>query len=303
MTRWCTTVWVGACLGTLAATAAAQIVEPRNSVAGQGTVTIECRAERLRVQIDVSGKHKDAKEAAKLFEATREAAIAKARELGAIPESIKVEEPRLGTGGMDDNAQMQQMVYMRMRGQKVDEKKSADLPVVISARLTAEWPLTGEKAVDLLLAAEELKKKIKDGDIAQVQKSAPPTPEEEEAAEESQNEYGPPPKQPGEPTFTFVATVSEASRAKATSEAFRKALTAAERLTAAAGVPLGKLQNLSASAGSVERSDPEMMAYQRYMGIGNNSSGDEDEGLAVGSNPARLQYRVWVNAAFGLGAP
>jgi uncharacterized protein YggE len=293
----------------LAAGAASLAAPPQAAdaatVSGQGTVVIERPAQMLRMTIELSAKHKQAAEAVAKLKTLKDAATAKLTELGAAKDSVKFAEPALSSLGVSDEAQMQRMVYMGMRGNKPDEKKLKDLPISVTVRLTAEWPLEGETTEDRLLVSHQLQEKIKTAELSGRQSEEAMTPEEEELAEEmaEMSSYGQTTK-PGEPTFVFVTRISDEEQSKAMAEAFAKARTQAERLAKAAGQSLGKLRSLSGSAapGQSEGQDYQYMRYMASM-LGQSFSGPPGESEAVGPQPGKVQYHVMVSAAFDLAVP
>lgn len=291
--------------GSLPASAPAQPAAEA-TVSGQGTVTIERPAQLVRMQIDLSAKHKEAKEALAQLKQLREAATVKAIELGAVKESLTFGEPTLGTVGASSDAYMQRMVMLAMRGKKPDESKLQALPLVATVRLTAEWPLSGDTPDERLLYSHELREKIRAADLGGTKDAAALTPEEQELQEESESapSYGmPQPPKPGEPGFVFVAKISEEERAKALKDAYFRAHVQAEQLAKAAGMRAALIRSLSGGFGPVE-SGGEYDSYSRYMAtmMGRQVplGSADDAAEAVGPQPGKVEYRVAVSATFGL---
>ena len=276
------------------------------TVSGQGMVTIDRPAQILRMQIELSAKHKEAADALTKLKTLKEAATAKLAELGVTKESVKFAEPALGSLGVSDESQMQRMVYARMREKKLDEKALKAMPISVTVRLTAEWPLQGNTPEERLLFTHQLQEKIKAAELGGGKDTEAQSPEEQELAEEMVDmpSYGQQSK-PGEPSFVFVTKISDEDQAKALADAFGKARTHAERLAKAAGQSLGKLRTLAGSTGPGESENQEYQ-YMRYMatmmaqGFG-GVRGESTE--AVGPQPGKVQYHVMVSASFDITGP
>ncbi len=298
--RCCT--GIGVVLAVCALPAARAQYAEGPTVGGIGSVTIELPAQLLRMQIDLSAKHKVAAEALSKLKTIKEAAARKLEELGAIKESARFTDPVLNLAGAAGDAEMQHMVWMRTRGKQPDESKLKAMPITASVHLTAEWPLKGETPEERLLAAHELREKITAAELAGAKE--PLTPEEEEMQDEMENSGGSSAPQAGTPSFVFVAKISEEDQDKALAEAFDKARKHAERVAKAAGMPLGKIHGLSGSLAPAETEYPDELFRYVSSVIGQAALGTGAEGgEAVGQQPIKVRYHVTVNATFSLGAP
>ena len=104
----------------------------------------------------------------------------------------------------------------------------------------------------------------------------------------------------GEPSFLYVARISEEERAQALAAAFDKAKAQAQGLAVAANATLGKLSSLS---GGTSQANEDEYGYNRYamqmmMAAATNTGNDENE-ATVGS-PGLVTFQVMVNATFRL---
>lgn len=274
-------------------------------VTGSGVATVKRPPELMRMRLELTASGKDISDALVKLKARREAALKICSELGATPASAVVGTPHIAA----ENPQQQQIMAMlrqRARNGGRPAKKSEAVPVNVAATLTAEWPLKGGDGEELLLASQTLENKIK----ANLAKSMPKeelSPEDEELQEEAAQEMsnygnGNGPK-PGEPTFLFVAKISNADYVKAASKAFAMAKEHAQRLADAAGVPLGELRSLD---GNDRQSTAMMMNYRNSFG-GNGMEDDEaadQESMpeeAVGLSPSEAKLTIVVGASFALG--
>ena len=119
--------------------------------------------------------------------------------------------------------------------------------------LSVQWPLKADNPEKLLLAADELREKIKAADLAGGNDAPKLSPEEQEVAEEMAAEQSRQSNEeataPNEPRFVFVARLTAAERQKALAEAFAKARVQAAELAKAAGMELGSLASLSGEGG------------------------------------------------------
>jgi hypothetical protein len=167
-----------------------------------------------------------------------------------------------------------------------------------------------------LVNAAGLVQKIKAADVAGRKAAvANLSPEQQEEAEEQQgagqsaeamaemtmgmgpNAAGP----PGEPKFTYVATLSDEEQAKATADAFAKARAQAGRLAKAAGTDLGPLLYLSSRrTPTANAGNPNEYMAQVYQNMlaGGRPPGTGDAAEAVGTSPSNVGVRITVTASF-----
>jgi hypothetical protein len=196
------------------------------------------------------------------------------------------------------------MMQMRARGRA---PKGLQVPksVTTMSTLTVEWPLTMETNEELLQFSDTLQNKIKAADLAGLNEPRKLTLEEEELQaemEEAMSEYGGygyPQAKPGEPSFVYVARISEDERAKALAAAFDKAKAQALGLAVAAGAKFGKLSSLSGGiTPSNEGEYGNSFAMQIMMAQGTSAGNDENEAQAA--SPGPVTFQVMVNATFRL---
>jgi hypothetical protein len=187
---------------------------------------------------------------------------------------------------------------MRMQGGNVDKDLLESLPTTVSVQLIAEWAIKADSPEDLLLLTHELETKIKAADLGAAKQAQELTEEEEELQAEMQQyggyggNQGP---KPGEPTFVYVAKISEAERTKAATDAFQDAFSKATRLAHAAEVEIAVLYSLAGSATPMGN-DFAQYAYMYGMQQPGAAKGAENE--AVGTQPGKVTYSVSVSASF-----
>lgn len=319
--------WAGFCLAAvLAAWAAGPVVRgqlagaggPDGTVTGVGSAAVERRPELVRMQVDISADGKDAKEALANLKAAEKGVREKLAKLGADEKAVKVEDAHVSNPTTNDRrARMEAMIRARSGGGgKKPTTAPAQPPVHVTATVKAEWPVKAQSADDLIAEGHELQAKVKAANLVAAPAKEGLTPEQEEEAEEragmaaaGMDGEG----NPGEPVFVYVIKVTDAERAKATADAFKRAKEEADRLAKAAGAELGALRQLASQAGpeadassfgGFDYSSPYGRAvyglYQRQQqqqaGGGDGSGAAE----AIGLMPGKVTYRVAVTAAFAI---
>jgi hypothetical protein len=258
------------CLFVLAAPAAAQAPAPAGTVTGQGKAEVQRQPELLRVQVEILVKARDLPTALARLKERRDAAGIHLKSMAALPDSIAFAAPSLAPEKTEQQKQMEQMVMQRMRGSgKPVPKKKETPPVVLSSTLTFDVPLKASDAAELLLAAHALQERVKEADLGGKKEFEKLTPEEEELAEEARamsggyQQQGP---QRGEPSFLFVARLTDPDVDRALSEAYQQARRHAEQLARAAGARLGRLHHLDDQVNTANGQglDPQTAYYYRY---------------------------------------
>ncbi|HET6883076.1 MAG TPA: SIMPL domain-containing protein [Pirellulales bacterium] len=297
---------------TPSATASAQFAGGMSSVSANGTAVIERPAETLRMEVELSAKGKDVKDALAKLKQRRKSAEEQLAKLGADTESIRFGPPQVNSGENGQQRQMQVMMQQRMmqrRGSRRSSQKPAvKPPVTVSMSLVAQWKLKPVDPEQMLIASHELEEKIKEVDLAGRKAAEELTPEEQELAEEmedgSQQVFygGQEQPQPGEPRFVYVAKISDEDRAKACAEAFQRAKADAQRLTTAAHATLGELQQLSdVSQSGVDPEAYEAWGNYQYQMVQRAQQQTANEQIeAIGPRPGTLKYHVTVTASFTL---
>ena len=300
-------------LGT-PATLVAQLPDEAG-ISAFGTVTVTCRPERLRLQVDLLSTGKDLNDALNKLTERIQAARARLSEFGVDETSVKVGEPKISSRSTNSQQQMERMVMQRMRGRKTKRAAESKPPITVSATLKAEWALKSEDGTELLREVHPLQERIKAADLSGSKEPKELTPEQEEMLEEMEDfrsystsgEFA-----PGDPVFLFVARITDQQRAQAEAEAFRKAREQAARLAKAAGAQLGPVRNLS-TLGAREQAYSSLN-YSRYGG-GHNSayiysvmqhlqqnqdSAEPNPNEAIGFVPGPIRYPITISASFSI---
>jgi len=292
---------------SLSATPAWGQLGEAGTVSGTGMVSVKQKPTLLRMTIQLQEKGKTVQESLAKLKDRRDAAVLQLQSLGAKKADIVASDPTLSAGKTDEEQQMQQMMMQQMRS-RGRAPKALQLPksVTTTSTLTVEWPLTMETNEELLLFADTLQDKIEAADLAGLKEPKKLTPEEEELQAEMEEAmsgyggYGDNQPKPGEPSFVYVAKISEDERAKALAAAFDKAKTQAQGLAVAARAKLGKLSSLS---GGASQSNDEAYGYNNYamqmmMAQATNSGNDENEAMVA--SPGMVTFQVIVTATFRL---
>jgi hypothetical protein len=127
------------CLFLLSTAISAQEPEPAG-VSGEGTVTLERPASRMRMTIELSEKGPTVKEALAKLSERREAAKLLLQTLDAAKQSIKFAKPGLAAEDDSQRRQMEAMLQERIsRGGRVPKGLQMAKSVTVNCTLTAEW--------------------------------------------------------------------------------------------------------------------------------------------------------------------
>jgi uncharacterized protein YggE len=283
----------------------------KGTVSGSGTVVLNRKPELMRMRVDIIAQGKSMKEALASLKDRRQAILGQLAKLGAVKESVAFGAPQVNATVLQARQQMAMMIMARMGNRSKKNAKKAAAPVVISARLTAEWPLKGKDAEELLIEISQLQEAINAADLAGKKDLEKLSGEDEEISQElagMEANVGNDPSQaqPGTASFTLVSKVSAQEHAQALTDAFSKARAHAQEMAAAAGAQLGLLRQLGAqvqASGDAENGENPMQVYYRMMqfgGGGAKPADPESRQEAQGAQPGEVAYRVTVTAAFDL---
>ncbi len=281
------------------------------TVSGSGTVVLKRKPDLLRMKVELIAQGKTMKEALATLKDRRDAAQAQLGTLGAIKTSVVFDDPQINATLLAARQQMAMMIQARMGGRTKKAAKKTATPVVISAKLTAEWPLKGKDSESLLLEIDQLQETIKAADLSGKKELDKLGGEDEELTQELEGMnpgYGNDPSQtqPGTPAFTLVSKIAPPERAQALADAFKKAKAQAQEISEAAVAALGPLRQLSSlvqPGGDSDNNGNEWQAYYQLMQANRGAAPVSDsasESEAQGSQPGEVTYRVTVTAAFAL---
>lgn len=220
----------------------------------------------MEMSIQVEGRSSDLPQASK--ELKRRISVAKERlaKLKAVDESIIVSKPNLkGEADPSKQRQMKQMMQQYGGGKKGREMLEKTKSVTIVQTITARWKLPGDDDLSKMIASKKLTDEIKAADIASSSDKQPVSAAQEELAEEmsammEQYSYGEETAKAGEPTITYIATLSADEYQSAIKSAFADAKTQIDNLAKATGA-------------SVQPTKPMMVRL---------SSGDQSSGYNYG---------------------
>ncbi len=281
-------------------------------IQGTGTVVLQETPTVIRMSLQLSEKAETVEKALEQLKDRREAAVQQLEALGAVKEAVKVEPPVLSTGKTSQQQRTDQMIKMlKAQGRRVPKGLEKAPPVTVTANITAEWPLKAASPEEAITLVKKLQDKVEAADLAGTKEAKKLTPEEEELNEEmkdmmeSMSYRGDEEANPGEPTFFYVATLSQEAQEKAIAEAFAQAKGNAEKLAKAAGIGVGSLASLTAA---VSQSD-EYSAMSEYYGGGYSarmmmarqmSQGDSDDPRtqALSPSPTTAKFRIVVMVTF-----
>lgn len=294
------------CAGLLTSPALAQYggLSGPGVFTGMGEVAIERPAKRMRMVVEIAGNGASIKDAAKALQdqlgQAREAVVV----LGADEKSIKSTDPKIKEV---DNSQQQRMLdRIRQQLGRGGRAKNVEVPQVLTlkSRLTAEWDLPAGDAFAQLAKVHELQQALRKAELAGKAGGSQLTPEEQELLAESMFMDDSSESQTGEPSFVFLAAVTEAERASAIKSAYEQARAEAQRLASAIGAPIGKLESLQVDeSGAVDEAEDSIYndygsSRYRMMQSLLGPAGDHEKGVAFGTAPGTLKFMVRVSAGF-----
>jgi hypothetical protein len=267
-------------------------------VSGEGSITLERPASRMRMTIVLTEKGPSVKEALAKLSERREAAAIQLQTLKAEKESITFTRSALAADDNNQRRQMEAMIQERLaRGASVPKGLQLPKSATVQCTLTAEWPLSKETDEELLIQTKELQDKVAEADLAGLKEAKKLSPEEAELEEElaamsSGGYYEESEAKPGEPQFLYLARISEAELDKALEEAFGKAKAQAERLARAAGLKLGELATLRRIDSPYDVYDEYSYYASPYRSMPPTAVADETESHSPKPESVKFQFRV-----------
>jgi uncharacterized protein YggE len=291
-------------LFTLPATGRAE----EGTASGWGATDVQVVPEVLRVRIELVTKGKDVKEAVEKLKTRRETVREKLTTFGATKDSVKFNDPSVGT----EATRRERMMRGEWRGPPDGvapqaAKTKGPQPIFVSTSVTAEFPLKSDGPDEFLVAAHALQEKIRAADLGGLKDAGKLTPQEEEIAEErgvqpTGQEGGP---KPGEPIFLFVGRIDESQRTKAAADAFQKAKLQAARLARAVNSDLGDIRDIRESvspAAATDESDPDSQYYAQAMAYGYYGRQDTgaDTSEAISPKAGKVSLRIGVMVKYAL---
>jgi uncharacterized protein YggE len=286
-------------------------------ISSSGHVRLQRPPTHLRMYLQITGKGKTLEEALAALKERREAIAVQLDKLGADKASVVFTAPSVDAAAANQQQRMEAMIAARMGGVRTKKPgKAVKPPISLSSTLTVQWPLAGDTLEKLLVAADNVREKVKSSDLAGSKEAAKLSPEEQEAAEEMAAEMArnsgmdEEAVKPGQPRFMFVARLTAEDRQSAQAAAFAKAKTHAAELARAAGVGLGPLTGLSGEAGMAVAGDSPYQNYNPYMrneyqflqSAVQNAAADDRTTEAIALNPDGTGFDVMINATFAIDA-
>jgi len=272
-------------------------------VSGVGTESVQVLPDELRMTVALRAQQGTLEQALTVYRARKEAVTKLLKEAGALPESVKVSDPKLEEPPSGQAAALRRALERARPQPAKAEAGSAAKAIAFTAEAT--WKLSATSADELLLAAATVEDKVRKLDLLG---KASMTPEELETLEESagaQEEftYEPTKAQPGEPSFLYAKKLDGAQLTALKKAAYEKAVASARELAAIAGRELGDLASLSAMAAPPNLEEAnyyESAALRRLFaaagrfGPGGMESGKLDEALGAGAGKVSLEVHVMV---------
>jgi hypothetical protein len=320
-------LFVGLGLSCVADPASAQFVNAGN-VAGSAQIRFQAKPSKFRLQMQIRSFGTTVDAAIRNLKSQRDAVAAQLKELNADPASISFSIPQAIPAAATPSFPLGPAAPMATpalpgptsyapvpanddpQPAEVARPSSARNPVrarpklfVASATLRAEWPLEDANTDKIVAAAAAIREKVAAADLSANRTKQNLTPEEQELVEEAAMA----PQSPSSSgmfiatlsdgkssvAFVYVAVLSDEQRRKLLADGFAQAKKEAESLAEAAGKRLGDLVGLYSSS------------HNTCM-LGRDFGGDyadsplvsSDERETVAENPAKLEFRLDVSAAY-----
>jgi uncharacterized protein YggE len=281
---------------------AARGAEPESVVTSAGMSSVEKIADTMRMQIQIQIEGASLKEALSKLSARRDEVKAGLIKLGAVEKTFSAADISVSDGNSPTDRRSAMERALRDRALNRGGAASQPAPKITAmCMIKAEWTLKTDTPEAMMLAAQEIRDKVKASKLLESQLSPAAAEAAEEAAAMMDRGDG---GAGSDPIYLFVASVTDAEQAKAMSEAFAKAREAAGRLAKAAGAELGTLRSLE---GQSTYDPEEAYAMQEYAGSAyyrqmmmqtRGMGGDARE--AISSKPGKVSLQVAVHASFTL---
>lgn len=254
-----------------------------DGITATGSGQVELEPKRLRLNMWIEAKGKDAKSAAKALASHQERVREDLQAMNAKAETIRFSTTRFKSGESEEQTAMQ-MMQRQMESSPIGLDEQDALPDIITARsaLQVDWELPTTDAQALAILPEGLKEQIVKRDLAGKENQPDLTEEQleqldEMAAmmEETVTSYGyGGSSDPSEPQIVYVAEADPEQRRAAIKEAFDQARQSAELIAAAAGIEMGDLRGIA-----INQQQSEMMQAIRYASY----SGSDEQPFATTS--------------------
>jgi uncharacterized protein YggE len=234
---------------------------------------VTLKPERMRLILWIKAQGIDAKSAISVLAEHRERVQRELEELRADKQSIAFTTPRTSSSNISEEPQAQRMLRLQMNMIRRPNGGPAQLPELppiftASCAVRAEWILPVIDGDTLALFPANLREQVAELDLVGMKNKPNFTDSDRKKFEEVEAAMGDQytsisnaNAEPTGPIISFVATVSDEMVSKATEVAYRKAVTEAERLSAATGIKLGRLTAVTSSVIGVEGLEQNATAY------------------------------------------
>lgn len=251
------------------------------TAAGSGEVELEPK--RLRLNMWIEAKGKNAKSAAKALASHQERVREDLLAMNAKADTIRFSSTRFKSGQSEEQNAMQ-MMQLQMESSPIGLDEQNALPEIVTARsaLQVDWELPTTDSLALAILPEGLKEQIAKRDLAG-KENQPDLPDEqlerlEEMAammDEAVSSYGyGGSSDASEPQIVYVAETDPEQRRTAIKGAFDQARQSAELIASATGTELGALKSIV-----INQQQSEMMQAIRYA----TYSGSDEQPFATAS--------------------
>ncbi len=289
----CLTVWISA--GSWA-----KAEEPTGGlVSTSGTAEVRKFPSILRVQIELTTRGKDLKQALENAKTRKAEVLATLQKMKAeaieFGEVAKAEET-------ENSKQIEAMFRKKIRGGAEKGPKIAALYELVRT-VRFEFPLKVDSIEDLLLKAEAIQADVAKAELGHVESTAK-SPEEQEVEEEInmfvrqrgvQQE-----SKPGDPKFLFISAISETERKKAVADAFTAAQEKAKFLASANRFELGPLSSIQSKEDNGDASNiVRGYGYAGYAQAERHAAMVKDHEV-WNSRPAQVVFRVHIETTHRL---
>jgi uncharacterized protein YggE len=290
-------------LACLAMPLPVRAADPDSVVSGTATASIDKPADTMRLQVQIEIEGTSLKDALDKLKSRADDIKAGLIKIGATEQSFSAAGISASDGDSptDRRAALEGAMRDRMNAGRGPAASAPAAHYTASCVIKANWALKVDSPQAMILAAAEIKSKIKASKLLEAPKSAAQSEADEEATMAAAADSG---QSPNTPVYIFVATVTDAESAKAMADAFAKAKASAANLAKAAGAELGALKSIQ---GQMSSDPEESYAMQEYMGSqsyrqmmmqSRGYGGDARE--AISAQPGKVSMQVVVQASFAI---
>lgn len=267
----------------------------------QGAVTIRQKPKLLLMKIDLEAVAATLELA--LTNIKKQCAAASRWLQGLAANSVEFGEPHFVNPVADDPLRRAQEITARAMGRRAPAPPPTERQRTVHVILTALWDVAAMSAEERLVFLDRLQfEATQDSSNSEATEQgvesrlAGPEEQMQEILTEMMKPIS---RDTRQPQFLFISQLEEAALVEANLQAFQLACRQVERLTAAAGLPPGRLESVSYghNYGDASRSD-RIMERQRCLGILEGTSYLLSDKEVISEDPRSVDFTVSVTVGY-----